>query len=736
MANNAEDYSEYEHGVVEHAPAAVRQNNADYGQYESGAVTDRNINPRSVMENLNEYFKRKRIERTNELLPNDPLRGVKRVATGAKELGAELTHPSGWGNILKGGIQSIPNVPLGLINTAISPITGTIEALTGKNLDIPRVEFGEQTPATKFGEEIGSNMPFAFPKQYSRIPGKFRDAALGDKLLRSKAKQIEKDITEHEKSLEDIVRQHQEQLKAKEQAHESAYQDTGTRNPNPHTAREIERTNRLKQEEINKLNKDLEEQKQLPELPEVNTENHEKNVANAEQAVNESKGHVAETEKTNENAKNALNEHEESIAQHLGEGESHKFHLGQGLKQEFERNKKEIQEEYDSHEKKFADKGIEINSNEQNAAHAIVDDLNNLYHEDSHNLIESKDIGPSIDTIRNKRFIGANDFVSLLKSVNGYLYDAIRNKIKTGINEQERIKWEKRADKLQETKDKMERILEKSVGKKDFAALKKTGKRWGSEVASLYEHPVYKNVMKNGRVGSNVIEDLIGTRRGTDIIKNIIKNDPKLLRHAIGQRFESAPTKFYKRSNGEVLKEYIDHNPELQNLLKQREEHVSNVNQAERNVSHAKSRHAEIEKYHSKAKQERKEAESRKKEIESEKQKRSKEEQSLKDEIEKHKTSIAENNRKLAPMKKHIELLQKESKKTKMTLEQKVKSEQKIKEAKKELENVKTEIEKSKSKLLRASAKVAKFAYKHKWKIAGAVGLYNVGKRSYPGYGD
>lgn len=653
---------------------------------------------------------------------------------------------------LLGGAQGIGNLPIDIANLPIQAgnLINRTEAPT-----IPRpFSFAPKTPQAEaaelmsgfipVGAAITKAVPYIEPlaqgaaKGSAKVFEKLEALVKGNPELRKQLNAAKESMPEAENELERVAKQHQQQLETEQAAKEQSFVETGTSKPSPYSVAEKERANTLKQQRVEALNKELQQLENKPELPEINTGQHAENVKNAENAVQQAESNIAAAKNAHQEAKNILSEHEANIGEHLNEGRAHKVRLGEGIRDELERNKKEIQAEYDEHAKKLADQKVEIKPSEQNAAQQLVDELKSMWQEDRPIMSEAKDMGTELDNIRQKRFIPASDFVSLLKSVNGYLRDAYASAYRTGINEMDRNKWLNRADTLQKTKDAMEKILKKSIGGKNFDALKKTNLRWRTEVASLYKHPVYKKVMRSGKTGPNVIEDLSGTERGSDIIKNVIKKNPELLKHAVAQIYEKNPNKFYQRVKNEVPAEYVQNMPELQNLLKERQQHVERVDTAKNAVENAQNHHELTRQKRDEAIKAKSNAEKQAKEIQTERSVIEKRKADIQKEIETHKNAIKENKRRIGPLKKHIEILRREAAKSKQTLQQKMNTEAKIKQTKKQIAELNEQIDQSKSKLVRAAGKLTKFVKSHPKLSIGALGImtgYELNSRN-KNYGD
>lgn len=288
--------------------------------------------------------------------------------------------------------------------------------------------------------------------------------------------------------------------------------------------------------------------------------------------------------------------HHEKVQQmtgeHLRENASHAEEMGSALKQEHLAEKESIQTEgknaagedigYGKLMQNVANKKVEINPKVQVEAKDIIDELHQMWKEDKRHTKDGKALGEQLEKISKKETMSAEDYIDAYKSTRGYLNDANMNSRAKGINQEERVKWEDRAEKLKEQLNKMDGILKKSIGEDDYQLLKRTDNAWRDRVASMYKNPVYRKFMRDELTPDNLINALRGNAKGTNVIKSMVKADPSILKNALGQIYAKSPEKFFDTIKKDVFKEYIDQMPELQSLIKAKEGAQENITTAEK----------------------------------------------------------------------------------------------------------------------------------------------------------
>lgn len=261
---------------------------------------------------------------------------------------------------------------------------------------------------------------------------------------------------------------------------------------------------------------------------------------------------------------------ENQVGEHLESGSNHAMKGSKIIKQKLESNKKEISNEYDNLEKNYEDKNITIdNTDKVKKLNQSILELTQKVASESN---EMQKLGNELLSLNKKEVIPAKDYVSAYRSVNGYVREANKKSYQPGINESERVIWKERANEAKKKLDEMDSVLKEGIGEEDYNQFKKTSGRWKNEVVPLYKSKLYHKIINDEPLPDNTVKALRAENKGTNIIKNVIKNDTQTLKHIIGQRYDTKVGRKKIYNPDEVHKEYLDLMPELSKLTKNKKE--------------------------------------------------------------------------------------------------------------------------------------------------------------------
>lgn len=93
-------------------------------------------------------------------------------------------------------------------------------------------------------------------------------------------------------------------------------------------------------------------------------------------------------------------------------------------------------------------------------------------------------------------------------------------------------------------------------------------KGYSEQVFPLRKNPLVKSA-KKGKMSEDIIHDLRTNESGMLLLKDLMKQDPEVLRNLIGQAYLKKPSSIH--APNEVLREYIDEMPQFKELIKQKE---------------------------------------------------------------------------------------------------------------------------------------------------------------------
>jgi len=93
-------------------------------------------------------------------------------------------------------------------------------------------------------------------------------------------------------------------------------------------------------------------------------------------------------------------------------------------------------------------------------------------------------------------------------------------------------------------------------------------KGYSEQVFPLRKNPVIK-AAKKGKLSTNIMKDLRTNEPGMGFLRDMVKEDPELLRNIVGQRYKLKPGEVH--SPDEIMREYLDKMPEFTNLISKKE---------------------------------------------------------------------------------------------------------------------------------------------------------------------
>lgn len=252
----------------------------------------------------------------------------------------------------------------------------------------------------------------------------------------------------------------------------------------------------------------------------------------------------------------------------------------------------------------------------------------------------------------------AADFLAKYKDFRDRTFKLSQRLRDPRVEEVEKQKMQEALKQGREMQVQMKEVLDAGLGefKPEF---ERVNKGYSEQVYPLRENPVVQNAHE-GKLPDNIMKALRTNQEGMPLVRDIVKQDPELMRNIIGQRYFSGKTGREAIHNpNEMVREYLDEMPQLKRLLNERQTAQEALDQAKENAKMAQQQHAEITKRH---------AESKK--IES----------NLTDLHEK----IEKSQKELASLQKNIDSLKTAAQKKNISLDKKVKLENELAQAKAE----------------------------------------------------
>jgi len=641
----------------------------------------------------------------------------------AEAAGQPLSHPVRFGQNVGAGVAGLfhdvvnipPNIPRILAHYGlVSPEGGEkASAAASKYWNVPNlyqpIPKEQMTPGDTLIQGAIRNLPQIYPAGRAiagagkaAIGAGTRQFSRGNPVSRAEIGLLESQLENKNLSLEEVEKLHQAQLDTEKGVKAQSTTEVGKAEPNrmkydiTQKQKNIEESN----QELSGLNKQLEEHRNLPELPEIG-ENHLENVKNAEQKLQESQNHVEKVKNTHEKIKDLAEEAENKISEHLDEGAAHHVKVGRIIKQEV----KNIDEGWSARYKKFKTKLADTKFQMPNVSQYAFDKqkiLEQIKAGKGGNLkfpeqeAENPELQAIIDKAPTAKDASASDFMTKYQDFRDARYNA-RQRMKT---EESATKRQQLADAIKDSEElekTVKQTLTKGLGehKEEF---EKINNGYSTQVYPLRENSI-ANASKKKLSPNNLAEQLASDEPGTDIIRDIVKKNPEALKHVVGQRYEKGKKNFYKRND--ILDEYRQQMPELQQLIDHRQNSQRLVKQSASDIEQANLRHNEIKNEHDKTVKSAKATETEKTGIEAEKVSRETKRQKLETQIADKKKEISEHEESVKNFQKHIDTLEKESKKSSVTLQQMMKIQREIKKTKIQLSKAKKNVTESRGNLVK-----------------------------------
>ncbi len=138
-----------------------------------------------------------------------------------------------------------------------------------------------------------------------------------------------------------------------------------------------------------------------------------------------------------------------------------------------------------------------------------------------------------------------------------------------------------KADKLKHTYGEMQNIIEQHFPKDAIKELHRINHEYSTLVAPLNKNKVYLSMLEGGPLKGNIIEEISGRKKGNNILRNMIMQDPELSRLALGHTYAENPENLLKPN--ETIQPYVQANPQIAELLGLQRQAATNLETAKQN---------------------------------------------------------------------------------------------------------------------------------------------------------
>lgn len=435
-----------------------------------------------------------------------------------------------------------------------------------------------------------------------------------------------------------------------------------------------------------------------PVLPELTDINKLPKTEISDEALRESESLL----KTNQQ-KSA--EHEAAISQHLGEGNAHRKRVAEKLNPILEARQAEIGKGYDNYIEGLKDQHVTLSNPRE--AKEITHDIHQLLKQGDTTSKEMVKLTNELANLGKADIMPADKFVSAYRSLRSMAQKTRSSAY--GKTPQEFDRLIEAADSMDADVAKMKQIIDTGLGEDNLQELNALNHRYATEVAPLFKNKFYQELQAKNKAPTNMIEQLTNEPyvkstnpnkiTGTQILNEIIKSDPELLKNVVGERFAHKPEALHEWD--EAAHGFIQHMPELQRLRNKHFESRQAVAESRLDLERAKQRHqAQKEQAaaedkeametarekNAKATEEAKEQTRQKKATIDKENKTKQKEHEAKSKYFKIQKEMKELDEKHAKLSDHAKQLKEKSSRKNITLKQKLDFEHELKQTKKKID--------------------------------------------------
>jgi chromosome segregation ATPase len=455
----------------------------------------------------------------------------------------------------------------------------------------------------KTGELISSTASKITPK----IIGK------EDPLLKAQEVTLEHGINQKQQEIEQANLEHEIQAQAHNQAVAQAKKQLNLADENRMEFKLNEQNKKLNEAKQNNeiLKNKLSQIQPLPESPKIPNpipkpelgeepiepspldESHLVRINNAMQQENEAANNVDNAIQHHENISNLSNQAEDNIGEYLNKGASHDTRVGSALdkridsienywKDAYSRFKNNIKDlKVEMPEKTLKNFDIDMDAIRKHIGAARVTVIKNIPSEENDELSHLMSIAPT------SKDINASDFLDKYQDFKNARYD-LSQRAKEPMSRSERKKLFDAYNNTQDIEDSARKALEDGLGPYSDE-LKRINHGYSTQVYPLRGNSVVKQIKNKEALPDNMIKTLRTNEEGMPLLRELIKQDPEILRNIVGQRFEVDPTEIYEPN--ERTREYINEMPQLQRLINSKSQIDNAVNEAKTHLENAKEQH-------------------------------------------------------------------------------------------------------------------------------------------------
>ncbi len=307
---------------------------------------------------------------------------------------------------------------------------------------------------------------------------------------------------------------------------------------------------------------------------------------------------IDEAQAAHKNAQQQTAAHEEAIGEHLGAGSAHRKRVAEKLNPILEARQNEIGAGYNKYIAGLEGKNVALKNPRD--AKKIMAEMSIAFKKGGYKNPEIQVLAKEMESLgkaKSTESIPASKFVSTYRTMR-QLGQKVRSSA-FGKPQDEYNRLIASADSIDSDVKRMKTIIDEGLGKENLEELNALNRRYATEVAPLFKNKFYQEMLDKSKAPKGMMEHLTNEPyiksknpnkvTGTQILNDIIKNDPELLKHVVGEKFARKPAALHEWD--EIANEFIQHMSDLQNMRNQHFQSMENEAQTHADLQRAKHEH-------------------------------------------------------------------------------------------------------------------------------------------------
>lgn len=290
---------------------------------------------------------------------------------------------------------------------------------------------------------------------------------------------------------------------------------------------------------------------------------HEERAKKADEEYTAAEDNLSQVKENHEQIKKLSEDASERIGEHLNLGSAHHVHVGEYIRDQFNKLHEKLKEDYTAKVKVIKDEKIKVPTE-------------NIYNPANHKNEFVKDV---LKELPKKREVSAATVMTRFKDLKSKIYE-LEQRRKKAETARERDIISESLPILRKVQDSFQRVLDKSLGShaSDFKSL---NKRY-TDFYKLKENTSRRMASKKGKLSKSMIDQLSGSEIGQDLLRNLVSKNHEMVKHIVGQRFKSKPDLIHKPD--ELTGYWTKQLPEVRKLAGQKIKADEMVKQSERQI--------------------------------------------------------------------------------------------------------------------------------------------------------